>query len=535
MIKNLNNLLYKGYRLLFVITALPLLSGAQDDGFYSIQQVNEIELEFYHEYWNNKLTHYKKKYSKKRVPAQITINGIKYDSVGVRYKGNSSFYSTLKKEEKKLPFNIDSDKFIDGQHFIGKIEKLKLSNIFSDPSYVREILAYRIARDYMIAPRANFAQLKINDESVGLYTSTESIDGHFLKKNFGYKEGDFIKCDPEWHEPHPRGCERGQNASLEYLGDDSDCYKPYYESKSDTGKEWKHLIELTKALKGRSEKISELINVDACLWMHAFNTVFVNLDSYTGRFCHNYYLFRDSFGVFQPLIWDMNMAFGGFRFSDDLKPLNPEEMMNLSVFLHVNNPERPLIKELLIDKDTRLIYLDHVRTMYEDWIANERYVSYMDSISIAANTHILNDKNGLYEPTNYKTYFEKDYNNAGIMVPGLIELMRGRKDYLAEHPMVNIIPPEITEVKADKSEKITLQAKIAKASKVKVFYRSEKGAPYQVKEIFPSEDESEELNWELNEEFEKEDFSDYYIVAFSEKSAKVLPKYGAFKPFSIND
>lgn len=535
MIKDQNQLLLRilSYGLRFVLIFFPILSWAQVDGFYNYDQVNEIRLDFYHEYWNNKLTHYKKKYSKKRIPAKITINGISYDSVGVRYKGNSSFYSTLKKEEKKLPFNIDSDKFIDGQHFIGGIEKLKLSNIFSDPSYVREILAYRIANDYMIAPKANFAHLKIGEEEIGLYTCTQSIDKHFLKRKFGYSKGAFIKCDPEWHEPHPRDCKRGQNASLEFLGQDPTCYKPYYEAKSKSGDEWSSLIELTKALDDSAlDKINALINIDACLWMHAFNTVFVNLDSYTGRFCHNYYLFRDSFGVFQPLIWDMNMAFGGFRFSDHLKPLDIDEMKSLSVFLHVNNKERPLIKELLIDKDTRLIYLDHVRTIYEDWISEEQYRKVMDSIVQHAHQYIISDDNGLYDPLNYKKFFVEEYNDQSIVVPGVVQLMSGRKDYLAEHPMVNILPPEINSVKTfQESEELVLEAEIKGANRIKIFYRSEIGAPFKVREIMNEQDLD---HWELRSAFDIGDIQEYYFVAFADKAAKVLPKQGAFKPFHLD-
>jgi spore coat protein CotH len=38
------------------------------------------------------------------------------------------------------------------------------------------------------------------------------------------------------------------------------------------------------------------------LWMLAFNNVFVNLDSYTGGFSQNYYLYKDENRRFNPVV-----------------------------------------------------------------------------------------------------------------------------------------------------------------------------------------------------------------------------------------
>ena len=48
------------------------------------------------------------------------------------------------------------------------INKLKLSNVIQDPSFIREVLSYEIARKYMPASLANFANLYINDTLWGL-------------------------------------------------------------------------------------------------------------------------------------------------------------------------------------------------------------------------------------------------------------------------------------------------------------------------------------------------------------------------------
>ena len=52
-----------------------------------------------------------------------------YDSVGVRYKG----FSSVSVNRVKNPFNIKLDYIIEGQDHQG-IDKIKLSNVISDPS-----------------------------------------------------------------------------------------------------------------------------------------------------------------------------------------------------------------------------------------------------------------------------------------------------------------------------------------------------------------------------------------------------------------
>ena len=97
-----------------------------------------------------------------------------------------------------------------------------------------------------------------------------------------------------------------------YLGADSACYRNSYEKKSKIG--WTKLVQLTDILNNQPDEIAAILNVDQVLWMLAFNNVLVNLDSYTGRLAHNYYLYEDTTGQFNPILWDMNMSFGGFRF-----------------------------------------------------------------------------------------------------------------------------------------------------------------------------------------------------------------------------
>jgi spore coat protein CotH len=115
------------------------------------------------------------------IPARFSDGKITLDSVGVRYKGNSS-YNAAGSSPKK-PFKIKFNEFISGQKYYG-IKILNFSNAYGDPTLLREKIAYDIAAKYMPSPRSTFATITIGSELIGLYTQIEQIDKQFLGRYF---------------------------------------------------------------------------------------------------------------------------------------------------------------------------------------------------------------------------------------------------------------------------------------------------------------------------------------------------------------
>src|SRR5205085_8540756 len=97
--------------------------------------------------------------------------------------------------------------------------------------------------------------------------------------------------------------------------------------------------------------IDNSIDMDRMMWMLAFNTVSVNLDSYTGVFCQNYYLYKDNTNRFNPIPWDLNMAFGGFPFvgvvNSSMGSLTIANMQQLSPTFHSSDPYWPVINDVM--------------------------------------------------------------------------------------------------------------------------------------------------------------------------------------------
>lgn len=504
---------------------------------YDLSKVTEIKLELDVKNWDKCLDSLKELGNDDRFIGKVTVDGVFYDSVGVRYKGNSSYFNVRNTESPKLPFNIKADKIKDKQNFYGKYESLKLSNIFRDPSFIREALAYEIAGKYMPTPRANFAKLYINGRFHGLYNNSESVDNDFLKKHFGYKKGTLIKCDPLWHSKEVDNCPQGDKASLMYLGEDSLCYYNLYEMKSDHG--WGELILLTKILNKDIENIERILNVDQVLWMHAFNNVVVNLDSYTGRLCHNYYLYRDSFGIFHPILWDMNLSFGGFQYDGSGPVLSFEDLQKLSPFIHYKNQneKRPLITNLLKSDLYRKIYVAHMKTILEENFSNKEYLKRAQEIHDMIAPLVEQDSNKLYSFEGFKENIHGSASIGNANIIGISQLMEARTEFLTQHPLMIKGGPLISDVNhVCEHEKNVISAKVENAEKVYLSYRLKKHAPFARIEMTDDGMNGDNIldDGIFSTSIDKQNGTEYYIIAEGEKNASLSPPRASFEFYTID-
>ena len=95
-----------------------------------------------------------------RIPAIVTLNGVVHDSVGVRYKGNSTFCLPNDNGNPKVPFNIDMNYWISGQKLLD-YKKIKLANAWMDPTFAKEFTAAKIYRKYLPCPEINLTKLHV--------------------------------------------------------------------------------------------------------------------------------------------------------------------------------------------------------------------------------------------------------------------------------------------------------------------------------------------------------------------------------------
>ncbi|MFN6013490.1 MAG: CotH kinase family protein, partial [Flavobacteriales bacterium] len=114
----------------------------------------------------------------------VRINGVVYDSVGVKYKGNSSYNAN----NNKNPLHIELD-YVHGSYDYQGYTDIKLQNGYQDPSMIREVLSYAILEQYMDCPKANFANVYINGTLRGVYSNAESINDKFNGDHYYSSDG----------------------------------------------------------------------------------------------------------------------------------------------------------------------------------------------------------------------------------------------------------------------------------------------------------------------------------------------------------
>lgn len=395
----------------------------------------------------------------------VRINGVSFDSCGIRYKGNSSYNPN----NQKNPLRIELNTIKNNQDYHG-ITDIKLSNCYKDPSMIREVLSYQILENYMDCPRSNFSRVYINGQYRGVYTNNESIKDDFNQTHY-YANDTYFKCNPVG------GAGPGSTISpdLKYLGADSSAYFNGYELQSDFG--WNRMVALCNTLNNDFQNIEGLLDIDRAIWMLAFNNVLVNLDSYSGAFRQNYYLSWDANGRFVPTVWDVNMSFGGFPGGTGSGTTTPT---TLDPFSNATSNNHPLIKQIMANPLYKRMYMAHVRTMVQEMFASGQYETWAQNLMTLADSSIQADP--------YKFYTYSQFLNSlttavagggpggGGSIPGIKALMDARAQFFSTNAAYLLQAPSITAHGASATplnygSTVTINATCANESTVYLGYR----------------------------------------------------------------
>jgi hypothetical protein len=403
----------------------------------------------------------------------VVINGSMKDSVGVKYKGNSTF----SENNDKNPLNISLDEFNDNQDYRG-FQTLKLSSGDKDPSFLREVLSYEIARKYMQAPRSNFARVSINGNYHGLYSSSESVNSDFQRRHlYADNDNSRFKCNPV--------STFNGGSSLEYLGTDSASYYDYYELKSDFG--WQDIIDLTNVINNSPQNIEQYLDIDRAIWMSAFNNVLVNLDSYLGPFRQNYYLIKDDNNRMNSIVWDLNESFGGFAMVNQGPGMGgPVDLTQLDPLLREDEEGWPLLDLIYSNPTYKRMYIAHMRTIINENFANGWYAERGLELQNLIKSSVQTDPNAIFSYTDFIANLNDDVTVAGGPVGGnkfgLSSLMESRVEYLESQSEFTASPPTISTVSTTPSvvniySEANISVQVENAESVVFGYRFR---PYEV-------------------------------------------------------
>ncbi|MBR9920866.1 MAG: hypothetical protein GYB31_08500 [Bacteroidetes bacterium] len=470
--------------LIFALFCLNSLTGlyAQSDAsgdFYNTDKIQEIDIRFAQSNWQYLLDSLRVN-GNGLLLADVSINGVEYEYCGVRFRGSKSFQPEGKRNGLHIKLNhINKGQNIDGH------KTIKLSNSLRDPSMLREVLSYEIARNYMPAPQANYAKVTVNGNPYALLVNVEAVSDAFLDEHYGSSDGDLFKAKGyDQYTNYPESCLQNIFGSLAYESD-VNCYLYNWENKAEGS--WSELINLTKVLNEEPGKIETVLDVDESLWMLAFNNVLVSLSSYSGQHSDNYYLYQDGNGVFHPIVWDMNLSFGSFKNTGSGSDLRLKQLQELDPLLHVSNPTKPLISKLLENESYKKTYLSHLRTILYDHFVEGQYLERAKELQRMIQVEVINDQSKFYTYDEFQAALTTTIGERS-KIPGIGELMEKRASFLKKHKEIAVFPSEIVDTKvlgrqqfsSSRIETFMVQAKVEKYPKrVYLMYRFGEGEEFR--------------------------------------------------------
>jgi spore coat protein CotH len=359
--------------LVFAVTSLSGCAvspagGAGDPSIdpFDTDRVVTVRIEMLDKDWEFCLTH---PFEERYVPADFWWDDELIPDVALRPKGNSSLGQAVGWDSPRMPFAVDFNLLNKARSLHG-VKKVFLNNGWSDPTLIREVVAYGIFAEMGLpTPRASLIDLSINGHHLGVYTMAEMVDATFLRNHFADASGNLYKPELvsarlEWTEEDayksllfPGMSEPPRNDPILYtnigggplldllhaLGQEDliaiqetappavgniarglpamfmprNRLEAMMLKTNENNPDYTALLKFLEVLNNEPSKtfvqeIEKVLDVDQTLRFIAVSGLIVHLDNYIGA-GHNNYIYEVD-GKFTPIPWDTNMAFGTFNY-----------------------------------------------------------------------------------------------------------------------------------------------------------------------------------------------------------------------------
>ena len=318
------------------------------------------------------------------VPATIEFDGLTWENVAVRYKGNSSLTSGWRSGTLKLPLKLDFDEFEDeypeitNQRFYG-FKQLSLANGFSDSSFLRDAATASVLEEAGLpVAKTAFYEVIIDygegPVSLGLYTMIEVVDDTVIERIYGSDDGNIYE---------------GDGSAASFAAHTFNSIEDSFEKENNEDEaDWSDIEKLFEVLHSEMRisdpaawraELESIFDVNGFLEWLAISAVIDHWDSY-GSMSHNYYLYHDpDTGQLNWISWDHNQAMstgmgggGGGR-----GPGN----RSVSIDKADINENWPLIRFLLDDPVYYELYLGYLAETIEGPFNPERMADLYQSLA----------------------------------------------------------------------------------------------------------------------------------------------------------
>ena len=387
---------------------------AEGDSLFAGIQVHTVNIRFSQaNYWDSLIFYYNQGLEQ-YMSATVIANGITYNNVGVRLKGNSSFSHPNNKKSFRLSFN----EYVSGQRWNG-LKGVHLNNCWNDPTMMREKMHLDFCRNTGItAPRGNFVRLSLNDTLFAFYSLVEHVDKTFLNSRFGNNDGEQFKAVDAF------GTINDIFSDFKWMGNDSSAYLNHYELKSDlTPATWRRLISLIDTLNHTGQITSSLqlkVNLAAYYKAMASDILLGNLDSYVYSGRNFYVYFPSNTNLMSWIIWDTGLSFGAL-------PGGPSNIESLPVTYVESDTGRPLFSKIIENASLKNAYLLSFCNLFSNNFSSSLLYPKIDSIANAIRSYVNEDQRKMFSNTQFETNIISDITVSGRRIPGLKSFISLRK------------------------------------------------------------------------------------------------------------
>src|SRR6056297_498881 len=227
-------------------------------------------------------------------PADVEINGIRINHIGVRNRGfMGSLYSS------EPPFKLQLDRYIPGQNFFS-VKDITVSNSAGDIIRFRTHLVYDLFEAAGFpAPRSSVAYVSLNGQFLGVSVNIEPIKKPFLMRCFGNDEGSLYE-------------------GAKYADFLQDRLNRFESKTSHTDINKEPIKQLVKVLEMPDDQLvdelSQVLDIDRYLTFLAVNYIANNSDAYNDA-QNNFYVYfnPDDKNKATLIPWGADKGFGNYN------------------------------------------------------------------------------------------------------------------------------------------------------------------------------------------------------------------------------
>lgn len=344
------------------------------------------------------ITTYQQTGEKDYFHANIVIDGVKVNNVGIRLKGNASLGTALGvrfgrdqrapggedgggqlpaggmpggNRNTQIPLMIKFDEFVSGQTYQSYDRfAIRSSGISYDASLLQEPITYSVLRSVGLpATGTAYAGLSLNGAEEKLFTISEVIEQDYLEKRFTNPGGVLYKSEVR--------------SNMSYLGEDPSAYADSFTIETRINDaDMAPLIRFLKFVSQSDDATFEqdlpkYLDVDSFATYLAVNSLLVNNDSMVGIGNNFYLYYDDQTGRFTVLLWDANESLGKLGFgrpggggSAATADIYPQASMRVGGFPGMRGASNDLLNRFMANETFKALYEQKLKLVYQQAFAN---------------------------------------------------------------------------------------------------------------------------------------------------------------------